>query len=114
MEGRDILKAMAQQAKDRLRGKANNVTNIKYGKNFYNQQKNNVKTVIIELNDEKFNNKIKGIIETENICPLNELIDFSYYKTLSKEQKERYFFTLADRYRKYKEKIETQKIKQVF
>ena len=113
MEGRDILKAMAQQAKDRLRGKANNVTNISYGKNFV-CQKTNVKTVIIDLYDEKLNNKIKNIIETENVCPLNELIDFAYYKTLSKEQKERYFFTLADKYREYKQRLENQKIKQVF
>lgn len=111
MNGRELLKAMAQQAKERLRGKTEKVTNIKYAK--INMDKPEIKTIIINQNDDKLNNKMKNLIENESVCPINELIDFSYYKTLTKEQKERYFFTIADKFRKYKEHLETEKINQV-
>lgn len=111
MNGRDLLKAMAQQAKERLRGKSEKFTSIKYAK--MNLQRPDIKTVIINQGDDKFNSKMKNLIESESICPINELIDFSYYKTLSKEQKERYFFTIADKFRMYRQQLENEKINQL-
>lgn len=111
MNGRDMLKAMAQQAKDRLRGKHENLANLKNGKCLINKPE--IKTVIINQNDDKLNNKMKNLIESGSFCPINELIDFTYYKTLSKEQKERYFFIIADRFRNYRQELENQKDGQV-
>lgn len=111
MNGRDLLKAMAQQAKERLRGKTEKVVNIKNTQN--NSSRAEIKTIIINKEDTKLNNKMKNLIDSECICPINELIDFAYYKTLSKEQKERYFFTIADKFRKYKLQLENEKFNQV-
>ena len=111
MNGRDLLKAMAQQAKERLRGKTDKIINFKNAST--RMEQSNVKTIIITQNDDKLNSKMKNLIESECICPITELMDFSYYKTLSKEQKERYFFTIADRFRKYKLELENEKFNQV-
>lgn len=113
MEGRDLLKAMAQQAKERLAGK-NKITSVKYGKFEIIENKPNVKTIIINSNDDALYNKVKDTLNNNSINPLNDLIDFNYYKTLSKEQKERYFFNLADKYRKLKQRYENEKIKEVY
>lgn len=114
MTGRDMLKAMAQQAKDRLRGKSEKITNIKYNKFFKNlNNKSNVKTVIISENDDLLYDKIKNTLDNDSINPLSDLIDFAYYKTLTNEQKERYFFKLADKYRMLKNKYENEKLKEV-
>ena len=112
MDGRDILKQMAQQAKNRLRGKSDKITNIKNGKNYANYSGSNIKTVIISNDDVVLYDKIKSI-KDDTINPLNELIDFSYYKTLNPEQKERYFFNLADKYRTLMQKYQKEKLKQV-
>lgn len=114
MTGRDILKAMAQQAKDRLRGKSEKITNIKYNKLFNDfNNKSNIKTVIISEDDDLLYNKIKNTLDNDSINPLAELIDFAYYKTLTNEQKERYFFKLADKYRMLKRRYESEKLKEV-
>ena len=75
-------------------------------------QKSIIETVLIK-EDLGFSQKVKEIIEKDTICPLNELINFSYYKTLSNEQKEKYFIDLALKYRKEKEKIMQEKCKQL-
>ena len=83
MDGRDMLKELAKRAKNRLSGKqGKKQDNIRYI-----NQKNVIETVLIK-EDTAFNQKVKEIIEKDSICPLNELINFAYYKTLSKEQKE--------------------------
>ena len=111
MEGRDVLKALAQQAKDRLTGKIDKKSQINSGKMYISNSE--AKIVTISNTDDKFNSKVKEIIENNTFCPLNELIDFSYYNTLSNEQKERYFFTLAERFRNSKQKLVQEKLKQV-
>lgn len=112
MEGRDILKAMAQQAKNRLAGKTDKINKVHQFNVITN--KTQIKTIIINNEDEMLYNKVKNIIINNSLNPINELIDFHYYKTLSKEQKERYFFTLAEKYRKLKTRYENEKIKQVY
>ena len=108
MNGRDMLKELAKRAKNRLSGKqGKKVDNIRYI-----NQKNIIETVLIK-EDLGFSQKVKEIIEKDTICPLNELINFSYYKTLSNEQKEKYFIDLALKYRKEKEKIMQEKCKQL-
>ncbi len=99
MEGRDILKFMAQQAKNRLRGKDKNL-------------RPNVKTIDVK-DDEKLYGIVKKTVDDNCINPLAELIDIKYYKTLSNDQKERYFFNLADKYRELKQRYEHEKLKQV-
>ena len=99
MEGRDILKFMAQQAKNRLRGKDTS-------------HKSNVKTIEVQ-DDEKLYFLVKKTVDDNCINPLAELIDIKYYKSLSNEQKERYFFNIADKYRRLKSRYEHEKLKQV-
>ena len=99
MEGRDILKYMAQQAKNRLRGKDINA-------------KQNIKTIDVQ-DDEKLYFLVKKTVDDNCVNPLAELIDIRYYKTLTSEQKERYFFMLADKYRTLKQRYEREKLKQV-
>ena len=108
MDGRDLLKEMAKRAKNRLSGRQDkNLNNV-----HYINKKSMVETIIIR-EDEKFNEKVKQIVESDSQCPLNELINFSYFKSLSKQQKEKYFFELADKYRKQKERILQEKCKQL-
>lgn len=114
MNGREMLKMIAKQAKDRLSSKTECTSKTKYNKNFILENlKPQVQTKII-FEDEKLDEKIKEVIQKDSICPLNEIIDFSYYKTLSNEQKERYFFSIAEKYKKVKDSLENEKIRQVF
>lgn len=108
MDGRDMLKELAKRAKNRLSGKqGKKQDNIRYI-----NQKNVIETVLIK-EDTAFNQKVKEIVEKDSIYPLNELINFAYYKTLSTEQKEKYFIDLALKYRKEKERILQEKYKQL-
>lgn len=112
MEGIDVLKQLAKRAKERLSGKSVSKTNNIH----YINQKNEITFKVIK-NDDTFYDKVKDVLQKGSICPINELIDFSYYKTLSAEQKEKYFFDLAEKFRKQKEKIlseqETKNISQI-
>lgn len=114
--GVDILKAMAQQAKDRLRGKSAKCDTASYQKNFrvlYNSKLNNKSTIISDKEDERLYKKMRDIIERDNVInPIGELIDKHYYKTLNEDGKERYFFKLVDKYREFKEKYEEDKLKE--
>ena len=73
MEGRDILKFMAQQAKNRLRGKDKNL-------------RPNVKTIDVK-DDEKLYCIVKKTVDDNCINPLAELIDIKYYKKIDKFRK---------------------------
>ena len=106
MDGREILKAMAQQAKDRLRARNN--------KGIVDSCDSNIRTIVINANDEKLYSKVKDVVNSDSYTPIADLIDINYYKTLNKEQKERYFFELCDKYRKLKFRYEQEKLKQVF
>ena len=114
MTGRELLKQMAKQAKDRLQGRhmtstsKGNVTCIRNGENY-------IKTITIKNDiDKDMYTKVKDCIKSDAINPLNELIDFNYYKTLSNEQKERYFFKIADKYRQLRQIYENEKIKEFY
>ena len=114
MNGRELLKQMAKQAKDRLQGRhvstipKGNVTCIRNGENY-------IKTITISNDvDQDMYSKVKDSINNDAINPLSELIDFNYYKTLSSEQKERYFFKIADKYKQLKQMYESEKIKEVY
>lgn len=105
MEGRDMLKQLAKRAKERLSGKPKmNGENKKY------INKTNIVTIKIIENDEKFCEKVEKIVKNDTFCPINDLIDFDYYKKLSNQQKEKYFFELANKFRKEKEKILSKKL----
>lgn len=114
MNGREMLKMIAKQAKDRLSSKSDSTPKTKYPRNFVLENlKPEIKTKII-YEDSKLDEKIKNVIQKDSICPLSEIIDFAYYKTLSKQQKERYFFSIAEKYKKVKDSLENEKIRQVF
>ena len=105
MEGIDMLKQLAKRAKERLSGKPK----ISEGNKKY-INKTNVITIKIIKKDENFSEKVEKIVKNDTFCPINELIDFDYYKKLSKPQQEKYFFELANKFRKEKEKILSKKL----
>ena len=106
MDGREILKAMAQQAKDRLRARNN--------RGIVDSCDSNIRTIVINSNDEKLYSKVKDVINSDSYTPIADLIDINYYKSLNKEQKERYFFELSDKYSELKYRYEREKLKQVY
>lgn len=113
LSGRELLKLMAQQAKNRMRGK--NETNGEY-KVIIGGQKLEYKTVIIKNNDEeKLYEKVKEILSTdgEGINPIHKIIDIEKYNKMTDFQKEKYLFDITDKYRKLKDRyyheISTQK-----
>lgn len=114
LQGKELLRLMAQQAKNRLRGKTEKPTKTDYYRSFriMTNDYNNVKITIIK-NDDKEYNKVKEILDSGEEFSINELIDFKLYKSMSREQRERYFFNLADKYRDYRQRYESEKDKEL-
>ena len=118
-QGIDALKRMAQMAKNRLRNKVNEMDNknIKVRGNFrvlygYNVD---IKSKIIVQEDVRLYEKIKTMLD-ENcdiINPISKLIDYKIYNKLDERLKERYIFDLVDKYKKYKEKYEQERLKEI-
>lgn len=115
-QGTDILKAMAQQAKNRLRGKTEVSSKTDYKRNFkiYYNNSENVKNVVISAKeDEMLYKKVVGLLErNEEINVVSHIIDKKYYNSLDEQAKERYFLTMLDKYRKFKQRYENEKNKQ--
>ncbi len=118
-QGIDALKRMAQMAKNRLRNKVNEMDNknvkgrgnfrILYGCNI------DIKSKIIIQDDIKLYEKVKAMLD-ENldiINPISRLIDYKVYNKLDERLKERYIFELVDKYKKYREKYEQEKLKEI-
>lgn len=118
-QGIDALKRMAQMAKNRLRNKVTEKENkgVKSGGKFkvlYGDGVD-VKSKIITREDMKLYGKVKAMLD-ENMDvtnPISRLIDYKVFNKLDSESKERYIFDLVDKYKKYKEKYNEEKKKEV-
>lgn len=118
-QGIDALKRMAQMAKNRLRNKVNEMDNksIKSRGNFKILYSDGVdiKSKIITREDIKLYEKVKEMLDKncDITNPISKLIDHKVYNKLDERSKERYLFELVDKYKKYKEKYEKEKLKQI-
>lgn len=97
----DILKALANKAKNRLMNK-----NLR---NTYS----NISIKIIDLNDEKFYNKVKDMLEkNENITnPIKVLMDENKLSKMNQFQREKYLFDTITKYNKARERYFKEKLK---
>lgn len=118
-QGIDALKRMAQMAKSRLRNKAVECENkrvkqtgkfkIIYGESV------DIKSKIISKEDLKLYEKVKAMLQenADVVDPIARLIDYKTYNKMDGLCRERYLLNLVDKYKKYKEKYEEEKLKQI-
>ena len=107
----DALKKLARQAKNRLSKR-----NYFNGKGELGVDKSNFlaeyKLVLISnKEDEKLYLKVKEILEENEdvINPIGRLVDSNKYQKLSNNDKERYIFNLAEKYKEMKKRFEREK-----
>lgn len=118
-QGLDALKRMAQMAKNRLRNKVRENDNkalLKRDKfNVLFGEGVEIKSRIITKEDTRFYNKVKTMLdENEDIVnPISKLIDHKIYNKLDEQAKERYLFDVVEKYKTYKEKYLSERIKDV-
>lgn len=111
MTGKELLKLMAQQAKNRMRGKTEGLINI----NKYVRSKSSPLVEskrISEEEDKNLYNKVYQMLsQNEDVVnPLDELIEIEKYRLLDYQQQERYLLKLADKYQLLKNRYETEKL----
>ena len=99
------IKQLALRAKKRLA-----LSNEKQG-NIYNKMKiitsDNYKNIIINNDDDDLYEKLKQLLQHENIYnPLKKLTDEKYFNTLSDEKKQAYIITLSEKYNNLKSRYE--------
>jgi len=118
-QGIDALKRMALAAKNRLRNKVKeNDNKVFFKKNGFRVlfgESVEIKSKLITKEDDKFYKKVKEILN-ENIDvidPISRLIDYKIYNKLDNRAKERYFFDLVDKYKKYRNKYQEEKYMEV-
>lgn len=111
----DVLKMLAQQAKNRLRGKQSGGKKQLNFKVYCNSSENIKNVIISSKEDELMYKKVVGLLEKEQeINVVSYLIDKRYYNSLSEQAKQRYFLTTLDKYRKFKQRYqEEQKRREV-
>lgn len=95
-----LLRDLAQNARNRLMNRKDGSLKKKA---VYSP---NVKLKIISNEDKEFNERAMSLGEEDMITPLKKLINNDYYKTLSRDAKERYLLQTIDKYTKFREKIE--------
>lgn len=88
----DLLKMLVMQAKCRLRGESA-------------PRKENIK-IISKTEDDALYEKVITLLneEEEVLNPIARLMDMSKYKKLDSAGKERYFFSLVNKYRDLKDR----------
>ena len=104
LSGRELLKLMAQQAKNRMRGKTEQSSDFKV---IIGGDHLEYKSIIIKNNeDEILYDKIKDIlsVDGEGINPIHKIIDIDKYNKMNSFQQEKYLFDLTDKYRKLKDR----------
>lgn len=103
---RDI-KTLAQQAKNRLKGKTTDKKSLK----LLQGGEVEFKRVLISKEDKILYNKIKNLLENEQVFnPIAQIIDFKYYNTLPVNLREKYFFDMVDKFYIYKQQIENENL----
>ena len=118
-QGIDALKRMALMAKNRLRNKVTEKDNKKiknrgYFKVLYGDSVD-IKSKIITREDMKLYDKVKAMLdENSDITnPISRLIDYKQYNKMDEMGKERYLFDLVGKYKKYKEKYNEERKKEI-
>ena len=118
-QGIDALKRMALMAKNRLRNKVTEKDNKKiknrgYFKVLYGDSVDII-SKIITREDMKLYDKVKAMLdENSDITnPISRLIDYKQYNKMDEMGKERYLFDLVGKYKKYKEKYNEEKKKEI-
>ena len=108
-----MLKMLAQQAKNRLRGK-DSISKKQINFRVYCNNSENIKNVIISSKeDELMYKKVVGLLQKdEEINVVSYLIDKKYFNSLSEQAKQRYFLTTLDKYRKFKQRYQEEQQKQ--
>lgn len=96
------LKTLAQQAKNRLRGRDyKDVKTLRLikGENVEYRR-------VLQTDEDKLYGKVKDILsrEEEFYNPISYLMDMNYYNSLSPTEKERYFFEIVDKFHALKER----------
>ena len=112
----DMLKMLARQAKNRLRG-GSNLSGVEYKRNFkviYNDSETIKNVIISNKEDENLYKKVVGLLDSnEEINVVSHIIDKKYMNSLDEMAKQRYFLTMLDKYRKFKQRYEAEKHKDV-
>ena len=120
MEKNSNLKRLANIAKQRMKNGNYSATTINMGsrpkaseyflQNAISLKRSKVEAefVIIDLDDEKFEHKVRSIMECDDlICnPIGKLVDKAYYNTLDEIQKQHYILSLCEKYNKVKQKYD--------
>ena len=103
------LKTLAQQAKNRLKGKTTDERNLKLIQGGQVQYK---RVLLSDKENKILYNKVKDLLEDETVFnPIARLIDMKYYNSLPLNLREKYFFELVDKFHEYKDQIESENIK---
>lgn len=103
------LKTLAQQAKNRLKGKTTDERSLKL---IHGGEVEYKRVLISDKENQVLYNKIKALLEKEEVFnPIAQLIDFKYYNSLPVNLREKYFFDIVDKFHMYKEQIENESIK---
>lgn len=118
------IKRLANMAKQRMLnrnyGSAINKNNKIHASDYYyknamslRKSKAEAEFVTIDISDEKFESKVIGLLENNDLLnPIGKLVDKSYFNTLNDFEKQHYILSLCDKFNKVKEKfdIDLQKI----
>lgn len=100
------LKKLAQQAKNRLKGKTVDKRNLRLLEGGEVEFK---RVLLSEKDNQIMYNKVKAILEKDEVYnPIALLIDLKYYNSLPLNLKEKYFFEIVDKYYYYKQQIENE------
>ena len=102
------LKRLAQQAKNRLKGKTTDERNLKL------LQGGEVEYRRVLLSDKEnqiMYNKVKEILHSGEVYnPIALLLDTKHYNSLPKNLREKYFFDTVDKLYFFKNQIETEEM----
>lgn len=120
MEKNSNLKRLANIAKQRMKNGnySTNTININsrpkaseyFLQNAISLKRSKVEAefVIIDLADEKFEHKVRTIMESGDlVCnPIGKLVDKTYFSTLNEIEKQHYILSLCEKYNRVKEKYD--------
>lgn len=102
------LKRLAQQAKNRLKGKTTDEGNLKLLQGGEVEYKH---IILSEKENQIMYNKVKDILHSGEVFnPIALLIDIKHYNSLPANLREKYFFETVDKYHYFKAQIETEEM----
>jgi hypothetical protein len=120
MEEISALRRLALAAKKRLSGASQEQKNLTKKENCFTIYKNlyNGEYKVVQLSteeDEQLYKKVCDILDKDydTPSPIGQLIDKDVYSMLNNEDKQRYLFTMIDKYNIYKKRYDNNKIRKV-